>query len=128
MNSKSIIFGMLGLVVGILLTVFVMANQNNQASQSTSMMTHENTSTKSGSSMTMQDMMTGLKGKTGDEFDKTFISEMIMHHQGAIDMAKDAQKNAKHKEIRKLAGDIIIAQEKEINEMKQWQKDWGYTK
>lgn len=26
--------------------------------------------------------------KSGDEFDKAFISEMIMHHQSAIQMAQ----------------------------------------
>ena len=28
-----------------------------------------------------------LKNKTGDDFDKAFIEQMIIHHQGAIEMA-----------------------------------------
>lgn len=76
--------------------------------------------------MTMSGMVNGLKGKTGDDFDNVFISEMIDHHQGAIDMAKLAEKNAKHDEIRNLAKDIISTQAKEVNEMKQWQSSWGY--
>jgi uncharacterized protein (DUF305 family) len=50
---------------------------------------------------------------------------MIPHHQGAIDMAKFLV-NAKHPELKKLGQDIIIAQQKEIDQMKQWLSDWGY--
>lgn len=69
-----------------------------------------------------------LEGKTGDAFDAAFIEAMIPHHQGAIDMANAALKNAKHKEIQQMAKAIISAQQKEIDTMKQWQKNWGYTK
>ena len=72
----------------------------------------------------MQGMMSGLNNKTGDEFDKAFLSEMIVHHQGAIDMANAALKNAKHQEIKDLANAIISAQTKEINQMKEWQQAW----
>jgi uncharacterized protein (DUF305 family) len=34
---------------------------------------------------------------------------------------------AKHNEIKQLSQTIISAQQKEISEMKQWQKDWGYS-
>ncbi len=79
-----------------------------------------------GMSMTMHDMMMMLEGKTGDEFDKAFIQGMIPHHQGAIDMAREALKNAKHEEIKQLARDIIASQQREIDAMKQWQEQWGY--
>jgi uncharacterized protein (DUF305 family) len=79
-------------------------------------------------SMSMADMMSGmnaaLKGKTGDEFDRAFISEMIVHHQGAVEMAQLALTNAKHQEIKTLAQAIIAAQNKEIADMKTWQKNW----
>lgn len=51
---------------------------------------------------------------------------MIPHHQGAVDMAKYLT-GAKHPELQKMGQDIITAQNKEINQMKQWMKDWGYT-
>ena len=76
--------------------------------------------------MTMSGMVNVLSGKTGDDFDKTFIEQMIPHHQGAIDMAKLAQKNAFHQEIKDMADDIISAQTNEINMMKNWQSSWGY--
>lgn len=71
-------------------------------------------------------MTSNLEGKTGEEFDKAFISAMIVHHQSAVDMAKLAKQNAEHGEVTKLAEDIITAQSQEINSLKQWQKDWGY--
>jgi uncharacterized protein (DUF305 family) len=81
-----------------------------------------------GSSMRMADMMTSmnaeLKGKTGDEFDVAFLSEMIMHHEGAVGMAQAALINAKHQEIKDLANAIISAQNSEINQMKGWLKAW----
>lgn len=81
-----------------------------------------------GKGMSMADMMTAmnaeLKGKTGDTFDQAFLSEMIVHHQGAVEMAQLAITNAKHQEIKNLAKAIIAAQNKEIAEMKAWQKNW----
>ena len=57
-------------------------------------------------------------------FDQRFIEAMIPHHQGAIEMAKDAQQKAEHTEIKTLAGKIITAQEAEIKQMQQWKQDW----
>ena len=72
----------------------------------------------------MKGMMMGLEGKTGDEFDKAFLSEMIMHHEGAVEMAQAALANAKHQEIKDLAKNIISAQNKEIADMQKWSTDW----
>lgn len=77
-----------------------------------------------GMSGAMDEMMEGLEGKTGDEFDKAFLSEMIMHHQGAVKMAEEALKNAKHEEIKTMAHAIISAQTTEIKQMQDWQKAW----
>lgn len=72
----------------------------------------------------MTNMMAGLQGKTEDEFDKAFLTEMIMHHEGAVDMAEAALKNAKHQEIKTLSNAIISAQNTEISDMKTWYKAW----
>jgi uncharacterized protein (DUF305 family) len=68
-----------------------------------------------------------LEDKTGDDFDKAFIDGMIHHHQDAIDMARLAEGQARHQEIRDLSKAIIDAQQKEIDAMKQWQIEWGYA-
>lgn len=81
-----------------------------------------------GNAMTMRGMSMMLQGKTGDDFDRAFIQMMIPHHEGAIDMAELALENAKHEEMKQLARDIIEAQQREIDMMLEWQKNWGYTK
>ncbi|MBZ9655202.1 CopM family metallochaperone [Phyllobacterium lublinensis] len=52
--------------------------------------------------------------------DKDFVLGMIAHHQGAIDMAKIELEYGKDAELRKLAEEIIAAQEGEIKLMKAW--------
>ena len=74
----------------------------------------------------MASMTAELEGKTGDEFDKAFIEQMIMHHQSAIDMAAPGEQNAQHQELKDLTKAIVSAQTKEIQQMKQWQQEWGY--
>ena len=59
---------------------------------------------------------------SGLSADRWFLSEMIPHHQGAIDMAKVALQHAKNDQIRKLASEVIREQEREIAEMQAWLK------
>jgi len=46
---------------------------------------------------------------------------MIPHHQGAIDMAKIEIQYGKDEQLRKMALDIVSAQQKEIISMQEWQ-------
>ena len=57
-------------------------------------------------------------------YDLQFLDTMIAHHQGAVEMAKDAETKAGHAELKTLAKNIIAAQEKEIGEMKAWREKW----
>ena len=52
--------------------------------------------------------------------DIDFVRGMIAHHQGAIDMAKVELEHGKDSEIRKLAEDVITAQQGEIKMMEEW--------
>jgi uncharacterized protein (DUF305 family) len=58
--------------------------------------------------------------------DERFIDAMVPHHQGAVEMAEVALKNAEHEEIRSLAEDVVSAQEAEIEQLKQIkQREYG---
>ena len=59
-----------------------------------------------------------------EPFDKAFIDAMIPHHQSAIYMAQVAQEESKIPAIKELAGNIVDAQKLEIEQMKQWRKEW----
>lgn len=131
MKNQALIYGVVGLVIGGLLVGFTATLAVNNNNQPMMRMMGMNTMTNSqgmmdNDDMSMGQMMQGLQGKSGDEFDQTFISEMVMHHQGAIDMARLAQTGAKHQEIKDMADDIISAQSKEIDMMRTWQTNWGY--
>ena len=135
MKNQPLLYSGIGLVAGVLIAVFVASTSVNAGNTGMMRMMGMNTggmnmngdSTSSDHmGMSMDEMASSLKNKTGDDFDKAFLAEMIDHHQGAIDMAKLAKANAKHDEIKKLANDILAAQSQEIDQMQTWQGDWGY--
>ena len=74
----------------------------------------------------MVEMQNTLKDLKGEEYDKEFLKQMILHHEQAIAMSQYVETNAKHQEVKDLASAVTSAQTAEINQMKQWQKDWGY--
>lgn len=112
METKALAYGIAGFLLGGLVVSFAATQLDPPASQRPE--------------MSMTDMTNDLTNKSGDEFDTAFIAHMIEHHESAVDMAKLAEKNAKHEEIKQLSRDIMVAQESEIAKMKQWQNDWGY--
>ena len=83
--------------------------------------------------MEMPGMMDSMRGMdmnrmnaaSGNEFDLMFLDMMTPHHQGAVVMAREALTKAEHPEIKRLAQQIIDAQEREIAQMKGWKQAWG---
>jgi len=117
METKPLLYGIIGFIAGGLLVSVIATTQDNQTKSTMKSPTtsehNQNTTDK-------------LRGLSGDEFDKAFITEMIQHHQGAINMAKLIEANAKHAELKKLGNDIVSAQTREVDVMQNWQKEWGY--
>ncbi|MDQ0939301.1 DUF305 domain-containing protein [Streptomyces sp. V1I1] len=66
--------------------------------------------------MSDQDM-DALTAAKGTDFDRKFAQMMIDHHNGAIDMAKDEQKNGRNTAAKKLADNVIKNQSAEVKQM-----------
>ncbi|MDB9373213.1 DUF305 domain-containing protein [Nodularia sphaerocarpa] len=63
-------------------------------------------------------------GPADASYDLRFIDGMIVHHQGAVDMAKEVQEKSQRPELKQLAAEMITAQNKEIAQMQQWRTAW----
>lgn len=134
MKKESILFGLIGLVIGVLAMMAFATNAVN--SQNTGVMRMMGISARNGLESTptqykgmgmnssMDQMMGSMSNLSGYEFDQAFINAMIVHHEGAIRMAEQAKHKAEHPELKTLAENIITAQTSEIEQMKQWKKNW----
>jgi uncharacterized protein (DUF305 family) len=52
--------------------------------------------------------------------DRDFVTHMIAHHEGAVAMAQAVLQYGQDPQIKQLAQDIVSAQQKEIEMMKDW--------
>ncbi|GGW44321.1 hypothetical protein GCM10010503_21410 [Streptomyces lucensis JCM 4490] len=64
------------------------------------------------------DDMTALKKAHGRAFDTAFLSLMVEHHRGAVEMAGTERSKGAYGPARRTADDIVTAQNAEIKEMK----------
>lgn len=55
---------------------------------------------------------------TGNSVDAMFVTGMIPHHQGAIDMAELAEEKSSRPEIKELSAAILESQQAEIDKMR----------
>lgn len=63
--------------------------------------------------------MTRLESLKGADFDKLWLTSMIGHHEGAIDMADTELADGASADAKKLAEQIVTVQKAEIAQMKQ---------
>jgi uncharacterized protein (DUF305 family) len=61
--------------------------------------------------------MTELENASGKEFDTAFMTMMIKHHEGAVEMAKTEQADGAYAPAKKMAAEIISSQSAEIEQM-----------
>ncbi len=61
--------------------------------------------------------MHALSGLSSKAFDIAFLSQMIPHHQGAIDMSRDALPRLRNPQVKQHAQRIIADQTREIAQM-----------
>lgn len=67
-----------------------------------------------------EEMMMNMGGELTGDADVDFAQQMIPHHDGAIAMAKVELQFGKDPEMRKLAENVIKAQEAENAFLKEW--------
>uniref|UniRef100_A0A832M3N8 DUF305 domain-containing protein n=1 Tax=Oscillatoriales cyanobacterium SpSt-402 TaxID=2282168 RepID=A0A832M3N8_9CYAN len=122
MNTKPLIFGLLGaLTGGIITALFIGANS------SAPLPTASSDSSASGlitQALPVNSIVQVFPGRGMGRADQRFIEMMIPHHEDAIAMAEIALKRAKHPEIRQLAQSIKTNQTQENQQMRSWYKQW----
>jgi uncharacterized protein (DUF305 family) len=69
----------------------------------------------------MQAMMGEMDKPYGGDADQDFVSHMLPHHQGAIDMAKVELQYGHDPRLKQLAARIVADQQREIAFMRSWQ-------
>jgi len=79
--------------------------------------------------MGMDETMMGMDMDMGEletakPFDREFIDQMIVHHQGAIRMARMELRYGEDQEAKDLATAIVDAQAAEIEQMNSWRQEW----
>src|SRR6201993_297590 len=77
-----------------------------------------------GDAMSVMDRDMHNAGYSGEP-DHDFVTMMIPHHQGAIDMAKALLLFGKDPQMRRLAQEIVTDQQSEIQLMQLWLKQHG---
>ncbi len=73
----------------------------------------------SGGGMMSPEEMDQLGQSSGAEFDRAFLSMMIKHHEGAVEMARTELNAGQYPEAKQMAQQIIDTQQAEIGTMKQ---------
>ena len=109
-----------GLIIILLVFVISLLNDKSQNKLDSSIETSQSSQSDNQTSSMYANM-------TGDQFDKAYLTDMIAHHQGALNMASQARELTTKAEIRTLADAIITSQVTEVQQMMDWQQEWGYS-
>jgi len=69
--------------------------------------------------------MKELKAAHGRKFDRKFLTMMVGHHEGAVDMARTERSRGRYAPAKKLASSVISSQSAEIRDMRKMSKQLG---
>ena len=92
-----------GLIVGTILTVTVAVADDSQFMAD--------------ATAAMNRMMTAMQIQSSGDTDADFVAMMVPHHQGAIDMARAELLYGQNETLRRMAQEIIVTQQSEIDVM-----------
>jgi hypothetical protein len=66
----------------------------------------------------MNKMTADMTVKPTGDVDRDFVAMMVPHHQGAVDMAKAELRYGHNEQLRRMAQEIVVAQQQEIVAMR----------
>lgn len=135
--KKPLLYGLLGLMTGVITTSLTVSNVRTEPLPSTSSsVSLDGTTAKEVSSPQLSSpqpsptitptVVPGMRGMMANP-DQHFIVMMIPHHEDAVEMADLALSRAQHPELKDLAEAIKTTQTEEIQEMQAWYKEWYGT-
>lgn len=133
MKNDVIIIGLLALILGLIIGYFLAPRGMMSPRHMTSMQghmeeyrEHEDERFEGNGFMqhAMDEMMVGLRGKHGAEYEEAFLEMMVVHHLGAIEMAEGLLEETEKPELTAMANDIIEVQTAEVEMMNAWLDEW----
>lgn len=70
----------------------------------------------------MQMQLAAMSNMTEADFERTFLDQMIMHHEAALNMSEPMMDRAPHAEAREAADEILTMQQLELDRMQAWRE------
>lgn len=131
-NNNTIIIGLLTLVVGLLAgyllgasTLFHQSSFNDNHAHHNQAASHEHGSHDGfGMGGMMHGMMFSASDQSVEEFEETWLQQMIIHHEGAVQMSEELLERTDRPELIDFAEEIINAQSEEVETMETWLNNW----
>lgn len=72
----------------------------------------------------MMEMLDMMRAMPAEEFERFFLEDMIVHHSGALQPARQCKGRAHHPQLKELCRDIVEMQVAEIDQMRTWLCAW----
>lgn len=128
MNTHTVLYGIIGLLLGGIIG-FVIGQSTDRMDHQGMMMDHDRASLEGAHTSESMPMMLDHSGMDHSmmmvESEREFIAGMIPHHQEAVDTAREViERGGTTPAIQELVTNIVVAQEAEIAQMKEWYQEW----